>query len=112
MRGLPPQSLLNPAGTGKPSVILRPWHQSASEISLREFTNTAFNQHHGIQSVERFGEADADGDGIARELTQADVTAVVLFIATLPVLARDTRCSSIPAGRSAALRRSPRWAAR
>jgi CxxC motif-containing protein (DUF1111 family) len=55
-------------------------------ISLRQFTNNAFNHHHGIQSEERFGVGvDADGDGFVNELTRADVTAVTLFQATLPV---------------------------
>jgi hypothetical protein len=30
-------------------------HQAANVVSLREFTNNAFNQHHGMQSTERFG---------------------------------------------------------
>jgi hypothetical protein len=55
-------------------------------ISLRQLTNNAFNHHHGIQSEERFGAGvDADGDGVVNELTRADVTAVTLFQATLPV---------------------------
>ena len=55
-------------------------------VSLREFTNNAMNHHHGIQSTERFGRArDPDGDGFADELTRADVTAVTLFQAALPV---------------------------
>jgi hypothetical protein len=57
-----------------------------STISLRQFTNNAYNQHHGIQSEERFGlGVDADGDGFVNELTRADVTAVTLYQATLPV---------------------------
>jgi hypothetical protein len=58
-------------------------------ISLREFTNNAYNHHHGIQSTERFGiDIDPDGDGIRNELTRADVTAVSVFQATLPVPGR------------------------
>jgi hypothetical protein len=56
---------------------------------LRAFTNTAFNHHHGIQSTERFGlHTDLDGDGFSNELTRADVTAVTVFQATLPVPGR------------------------
>jgi hypothetical protein len=73
---------------GTPSLIIRPWHQSASAVSLREFTNTAFNQHHGMQTTERFGVGtDVDGDGVVNELTRGDVTATV-FQAALPVPGR------------------------
>jgi CxxC motif-containing protein (DUF1111 family) len=58
-------------------------------VSLREFTNTAFNHHHGIQSTERFGlDTDPDGDGFTNEMTRADVTAVAVFQATRQVPGR------------------------
>lgn len=53
---------------------------------MREFTNNAFNQHHGMQSTERFGvDTDPDADGVTNELTRADITAAVLFQVSLPV---------------------------
>lgn len=86
VEGLAPASLASSLSR-PPSLLIRPFHQHGAAVSLREFTNTAFNRHHGIQSAERFGgpEADPDGDGFADELTTADVTAVVLFQAGLPV---------------------------
>jgi CxxC motif-containing protein (DUF1111 family) len=73
----------------RPSLILRPWHQASNVVSLREFSNTAFNQHHGMQSTERFGlDADPDGDGFTNELTRADITAVTLYQATMAVPGR------------------------
>jgi len=88
VEGLPAQSLVTTA-VAKPSLIIRPWHQSASAVSLREVTNTSYNQHHGIQSTERFGVGtDPDGDGVVNEMTRADVTAVAVFEATLPVPGR------------------------
>ena len=46
-------------------LIIKPFHQKGAVVSLREFTNNAMNHHHGIQSVERFGEGiDADQDGV------------------------------------------------
>ena len=36
-------------------LVVRPFHQKGVVVSLREFTNNAYNHHHGIQSVERFG---------------------------------------------------------
>jgi Di-haem oxidoreductase, putative peroxidase len=86
--GLPAASTAA-AGTTPPSLIIRPFHQAGNVISLRQFTNNAFNHHHGIQSEERFGiGVDADGDGFVNELTRADVTAATVFQATLPVPGR------------------------
>jgi cytochrome c peroxidase len=74
------------SGSTPPSLIIRPFHQAGNVISLRQFTNNAFNHHHGIQSEERFGLGlDPDGDGFVNELTRADVTAATIFQATLPV---------------------------
>jgi len=93
VEGIPAPGLLT-SGQSPPDLIIRPFHQAGNVISLRHFTNNAFNHHHGIQSEERFGlGVDADGDGFVNELTRADVTAVTLFQATLPVpvqvIARD-----------------------
>ena len=86
VEGLPAQSLLTTGPGGLPSLIIRPFHQSGSVVSIREFTNNAFNHHHGMQSVERFGDGvDADGDGFVNELTRADITAAAVFQATLPI---------------------------
>jgi hypothetical protein len=83
--GLPAPALLT-SGSTPPDLIVRPFHQAGNVISLRQFTNNAFNHHHGIQSEERFGlGVDADGDGFVNELTRADVTAATVFQATLPV---------------------------
>jgi hypothetical protein len=87
--GLPRQSLLAPTPVDRPSLVIRPWHQAANVVSLREFSNTAFNHHHGIQTTERFGkDTDPDGDGFTNEMTRADVTAVSVWQATLPVPGR------------------------
>ena len=63
--------------------IIKPIQSKGHIVSLREFVVKAMNSHFGIQAVERFG-ADADGDGVLNELTQGDVTALVVFMATLP----------------------------
>ena len=89
VEGLPRLSIISPTSLAKPSLIIRPWHQAANVVSIREFSNTAFNQHHGMQSSERFGEgSDPDGDGIKNELTRADLTAVSLFQAAIAVPGR------------------------
>jgi hypothetical protein len=89
VEGLGRLSLLSKGSNDPPSLVIRPWHQASNAVSLREFTNTAFNQHHGIQSTERFGlDTDPDGDGFKNELTRADVTAVTVWQATLQVPGR------------------------
>ena len=89
VEGLPRLSLLSTMSSNPPTLVIRPWHQAANAVSIREFTNTAFNQHHGIQSTERFGiDTDPDGDGFTNELTRADVTAVSVFQAALQVPGR------------------------
>jgi cytochrome c peroxidase len=89
VEGLPKPSLATSGPENPPSLIIRPFHQAGAVVSLRQFTNNAFNHHHGIQAEERFGRGvDADGDGFVDELTRADVTAVAVFQATLPVPGR------------------------
>jgi cytochrome c peroxidase len=89
VEGIPAKSLVPTDAQGKPSLIIRSFHQAGAVVSLREFTNNAFNHHHGIQATERFGlGTDADGDGFVNELTRADVTAATLFQATLAVPGR------------------------
>ena len=73
------------SGQTPPNLILKPFHQAGAVISLREFTNNAYNHHHGIQTTERFGkETDVDGDGHNNEMTRADVTAASIYQAALP----------------------------
>jgi hypothetical protein len=74
-------------------LVIRPWLQKGVVTSLRTFTINAMNQHHGIQATERFGlrltgTPDFDRDGIAEELTEGDVTALVVFQASLNVPGR------------------------
>jgi hypothetical protein len=89
VEGLPPQSLASSGPEQPPSLLILPFHQSGSTVSLRGFTNDAFNQHLGMQSTERFGiGTDPDGDGITNELTRADITAATLYQATLSVPGR------------------------
>jgi hypothetical protein len=89
VEGLGRLSLLSTGSNSPPTLVVRPWHQASNVVSLREFSNTAFNHHHGIQSTERFGlNTDPDGDGFTNELTRADVTAVSMWQATLQVPGR------------------------
>jgi cytochrome c peroxidase len=94
VEGLAASSLKTTGAGDPPSLLIRPFHQAGAVVSLREFTNNAYNHHHGMQSEERFGSGmDPDGDGFADELTRADITAASVFQATLAVpgrvIARD-----------------------
>lgn len=69
-------------------LVIKPFHQKGVVVSLREFTNNAYNHHHGMQSVERFGAArtgtnDFDEDGVVDELTVGDITAATIFQAAM-----------------------------
>ncbi len=89
VEGLPRASVIAPTPVDRPSLVIRPWHQASNVVSLREFSNNAFGQHHGIQSTERFGmDTDSDGDGVKNEMTRADITAVSLFQAAMAVPGR------------------------
>jgi hypothetical protein len=74
-------------------LVIRPWLQKGVVSSLRTFTVNALNQHHGMQARERFGHhltgaGDFDRDGVPDELTEGDVTALVIFQASLSVPGR------------------------
>jgi hypothetical protein len=89
VEGLPAPSLASTGAANPPNLLIRPFHQAGAVISIRQFTNNAYNHHHGIQSEERFGVGvDADGDGFVNEATRADITAVSIYQATLPVPGR------------------------
>src|SRR4029453_18331533 len=87
--GISELSLATTGANDPPTLAILPFHQTSLVTSLREFSNNAFNHHHGVQAAERFGPGqDPDGDGFVNEMTRADVTAVVAFQATLAVPGR------------------------
>ena len=55
--GISERSLTTTEPNDPPTLAIPPFHQASFVISLREFSNNAFNHHHGIQSAERFGPA-------------------------------------------------------
>jgi len=89
VQGIPLSSVATFGSDDRPALTLKPFHQAGAVASLREFTNNALNQHHGIQSTESFGvDNDWDGDGVSNEVTRADVTALAVYQATLAVPGR------------------------
>ena len=67
-------------------LVIRPFQQKGTIVSLREFGVKAMNSHFGMQPSEQFRDGiDFDKDGYSDELTRGDLTALVAFQATLPV---------------------------
>src|SRR5215470_17369701 len=92
-------------------LIIKPFHQKGVVNSVRVFTVNAFNHHHGMEAVERFGVGqldnkgniittnDFDGDGVPDEMTVGDITAATIFQVALNI---PGRVVSSDAGRKAA----------
>jgi hypothetical protein len=86
VQGLSPLSLVSSGADSPPTLAIAAFAQGSNVFSIRQFTNNATNQHHGMQSEERVGlNVDPDGDGFKNELTTADITALTLFQATMAV---------------------------
>ena len=93
-------SLLSTGSNNPPTLVIRRWHHAANVVSIREFTNNAINQHHGIQSTERFGiDTDPDGDGFTTELTRAGVAALPPVGSGISAAAENFRARQWPPGR-------------
>ncbi len=70
-------------------LIVKPFNQKGTVVSIRDFSVSAMNHHHGMQAVERFGaDTDADNDGMINELTVGDITAITIFQAGLSIPGR------------------------
>jgi hypothetical protein len=101
-------------------LIIKPFHQKGVVNSVRVFTVNAFNHHHGMEAVERFGigqkdstgasiaTADFDQDGVPDELSVGDITAATIFQAAMNVPGRVT--PDDPGRRAAATRGEARFA--
>jgi len=67
-----------------PDLVVRPFGRKGSFITVRAFDVGAMQFHHGIQPTETVGEGvDADGDGVADELTVGEMSALSIFLTTL-----------------------------
>jgi hypothetical protein len=81
-------------------LIVKPFHQKGVVNSVRVFSNNAYNHHHGMEPVERFGVGqkdnkgnvittnDFDGDGVPDEMSVGDITAATLFQAAMNIPGR------------------------
>lgn len=91
-------------------LVVKPFHQSGKVVSLREFSTNAMNHHHGMQAEERFDlnpakgfHPDYDSDGVERELTVGDLTALAIWQAQL-----STPSQVIPQGQAGEVKRGER----
>src|SRR3989442_8069414 len=100
-------------------LIIKPFHQKGVVNSVRVFTVNAYNHHHGMQPVERFGIGqkdnkgnvittnDFDEDGVPDELTVGDITAATIFQTAMNIPCRVI--ADDPARRAAAGRGEARF---
>ena len=61
---------------------IRPFGRKGEFATVRGFDEGAMAFHIGMQNVNTFGEGDTDGDGIANELTNAQMRAFHVFMTT------------------------------
>jgi cytochrome c peroxidase len=102
-------------------LIIKPFHQKGVVNSVRVFTVNAYNHHHGMEAVERFGVGqkdskgnvittnDFDEDGVPDELTVGDITAATVFQVAMNIPGR--LISNDPVRRAAAERGEEQFSA-
>lgn len=62
---------------------IRPFGRKGAFLTVRDFALEALQFHHGMQATELVGEDfDADGDGVANEILDGEVSALTVFLAT------------------------------
>lgn len=68
-----------------PDLVVRPFQWKGVEPTVRTFSRGAAHNEIGLQAEEITGSGvDGDGDGIANELTIADMTAMAVYLAAQP----------------------------
>ena len=66
-------------------LAVRPFGRKGDNHTIRQFDRGAMSFHMGIQPVEVVGEGiDGDGDGITDELTVGEMSALSVFLTTMP----------------------------
>lgn len=76
-----------------PDLVVKPFGWKGTFPSLRDFIGDSLQVHLGLQAEERLvlpdaqtatrAHTDADGDGVIREITEGELSALTLYIATL-----------------------------
>ena len=80
-------------------LVVRPFGRKGEKFSMRDFSLGAMQFHFGMQPVEVVGaHVDADGDGVANEVSVFDMSALHVFDVTNPVPFIETPDSSARQG--------------
>ena len=67
-----------------PDLIPRPFGWKGTQSAIRVFVRNAAHNELGLQGTELVGATDGDFDGVTDELSVGDITALTVFLATLP----------------------------
>lgn len=81
-----------------PDLVVRPFGRKGEFSTVRSFDLGALQFHLGMQPVEVFGEADADEDGVASEISIGEVSALEIFNTTLERPRRDAATREVRRG--------------
>ncbi len=65
-------------------LTIRPFGWKGTQASVRTFARNAAHNELGLQATELVGDADGDFDGVTHELSMGDITAITVFLSTLP----------------------------
>jgi len=65
-------------------LVIKPFGRKGDAFTMRDFDRGAMQFHFGIQPEELFGDDDADGDGVSREVTIGEMSALHIFDVSNP----------------------------
>lgn len=66
-----------------PDLVVRAFGWKGNHATIRSFTRGALHNELGLQAVETVGGADGDFDGVTKEITVGDLTALTIYMAAL-----------------------------
>jgi len=80
-------------------LIVRPFGRKGEFATTRDFDIEAMQFHFGMQPVEVFGEnTDADGDGVVNEIMIGELSALHVFVSSMPRPEQDSATAATVRG--------------